>query len=212
MVIIKRLAIAAIILLGTLAMLALYHPDLRPQAPPSGEQAARVDVGGAFTMTDGQGNTVSEDILTGHYSLVFFGFTHCPDICPLTLQVIAQALDDAGPAAANVTPVFVSVDPERDTPEAVGAYAAAFHPRFIALTGTPAQVQQITKVFRVFARKAPLKDENGNDTGDYTVEHSGMIFFLNPEGHYVTHFNNGTPAEGISAYITRAAASPTVAQ
>lgn len=203
--IVKRLLIAAVILLGTLAMLALYHPALRPQATPSGDNAAggTVAIGGPFTMVDGRGAAFTDADLKGRYSLIFFGFTHCPDICPLTLQVMTDAIEQAGPAGERVTPVFISVDPERDTTEAVGSYVAAFHPRFVGLTGTPEQVAATTKAFRVFSRKAPLRDSENNETGEYTVEHSGLIFLMGPDGRYVTHFSNGTTAEEMAAYIRR---------
>lgn len=203
--IVKRLLIAAVILLGTLAMLALYHPDLRPQATPSGDASGAVAIGGPFTLTDGKGNTFTEANLEGSYSLIFFGFTHCPDICPLTLQVMSDAITQAGAAGERVTPVFVTVDPERDTVEMVGSYVAAFHPRFVGLTGTSEQIAAATKAYRVFARKAPLKDSEGKETGDYTVEHTGIIFLMNPEGRYVTHFSSGATAEEIAAYIRREA-------
>jgi protein SCO1/2 len=203
--ILKRILIAAVILLGTLAMLALYHPGLRPTATPSGDTGGTVAIGGPFTLVDGKGNAFTDADLKGKYSLIFFGFTHCPDICPLTLQVMTDAIEQAGPAGERVTPVFVSVDPERDTVEAVGAYVGAFHPRFVGLTGTPEQVEAAAKAYRVFFRKAPLKDSEGKETGEYTVEHTGIIFLMNPEGQYLTHFSSGTPAEDMTAYIRREA-------
>jgi len=203
MIVIKRLVIALLILVGTLAVLALYHPDLRPKAPPSGQGTGTVAIGGPFALVDGNGNAFTDADLKGGYSLVFFGFTHCPDICPLTLQTVGAALDLAGPAGEKVTPVFITVDPERDTAEAVGAYASAFHPRFVALTGTAEQLQTAMQSYKVFARKVPLKDAEGNDTGTYTMEHSGLIFFMDPEGGYVSHFSSDTTAEDMAAYIRR---------
>lgn len=203
--IIKRLLIGSIILLGTLAMLALYHPAFRPQATPAGDTGGVVAIGGSFSLVDGTGKPFTDADLKGRYSLVFFGFTHCPDICPLTLQTMTDAIVESGPAGERVTPVFITVDPERDTAEAVGAYVGAFHPRFVGLTGTPEQIAQATKVYRVFAQKAPLKDTDGNETGEYTVEHSGMIFFMSPEGRYLTHFSNGATAADMAAYIRREA-------
>lgn len=204
---IKRLLIALIILLGTLGVLALYHPDLRPKAPPSGQgmSTGTVAIGGPFALVDGTGRPFTDADLKGRYSLVFFGFTHCPDICPLTLQVVGAALDLAGPAGEKVTPVFITVDPARDTPEIVGGYAAAFHPRFVALTGAPEQVQAAMQSYKVFARAVPLTDAEGNATGDYTMEHSSLIFLMNPDGGYVTHFSTGASAEDIAAYIRREA-------
>lgn len=200
---IHRILIAAVILLGTLAMLALYHPDLRPRATPSGDVGGTVAIGGPFSLTDGNGNIFTDTNLKGGYSLIFFGFTHCPDICPLTLQVMADAIQQAGPAGERVTPVFITVDPERDTIEAVGSYVSAFHPRFVGLTGTPEQVAGATTAYRVFARKVPMKDTDGRDTAEYTVEHTGIIFLMDPEGRYLSHFSSGATAEDMAAYIRR---------
>ncbi|MGE4062332.1 MAG: SCO family protein [Rhodospirillaceae bacterium] len=201
--ILRRILIAAVILVGTLAMLALYHPAFRPQTTPSGDVGGSVAIGGPFNLTDGKGNAFTDADLKGSYSLIFFGFTHCPDICPLTLQVMTDAIEHSGPAGEQVTPVFVTVDPERDTVEAVGSYVSAFHPRFVGLTGTPEQVAGVTKAYRVFARKAPLKDSDGRETADYTVEHTGIIFLMDPDGRYLTHFSSGTTAEEMASYIRR---------
>ena len=201
--IIRRVLIASIILLGMLVMLALYHPAFRPQPSPTGEAAGVVAIGGPFALVDGSGNAFTETNLKGKYSLIFFGFTHCPDICPLTLQVMTDAIEQAGPAGEKVTPVFVSVDPERDTAENVSAYVGAFHPRFVGLTGTAEQVAGAAKAYRVFFRKAPLKDTEGEETGAYTVEHSGIIFFMDPDGRYIAHFSNGTSAQDMAARIRR---------
>ncbi len=201
--IVRRLLIASIILLGTFAMLALYYPGMRPQATPSGDTGGAVAIGGPFTLTDGKGNSFTEADLLGGYHLLFFGFTHCPDICPLTLQVMTEGIEQAGPAGARVTPVFISLDPERDTVEAVGAYVGAFHPRFVGLTGTLDQVAAAAKAFRVFYRKAPMKDAEGKETGEYTVEHSGLIFLMDREGKYLTHFSTGVTGRDIADYIRR---------
>ena len=200
--ILRRVLIASIILLGTFAMLALYFPGVRPQTTPSGA-VGTVAIGGPFTLVDGKGNSVTDANLKGGYHLVFFGFTHCPDICPLTLQVMTDAIEQAGPAGERVTPVFISVDPERDTVDAVDSYVGAFHPRFVGLTGTAEQVTAATKAFRVFSRKTPTLDAEGKDTGDYTVEHSGLIFLLDANGQYKTHFSTGATAKEIADYIAR---------
>ena len=150
----------------------------------------------------GQG---TEAALKGHPSAMFFGYTFCPDVCPTTLFEMTAWLDTLGPDADRLKVYFVTVDPERDTAEAVGAYVGAFHSRFVGLTGTPEQIAQATKVYRVFAQKAPLKDTDGKETGEYTVEHSGMIFFMSPEGRYLTHFSNGATAADMAAYIRREA-------
>jgi cytochrome oxidase Cu insertion factor (SCO1/SenC/PrrC family) len=196
----KRIAVAVAILAAMLLVLALYLPAFRP-TPQTGPGVGEVSIGGAFTLSDVHGNIVTESNLKGRYSLVFFGFTHCPDICPLALQVMTQALDAAGPAANKVQPVFITVDPERDTPASMAAYVASFHPRFLALTGTPEQVQGAAKSYRVYAAKAPLKDAEGKETGDYTVTHTGFIYLMDRDGRYLAHFQKDATPEDIAARL-----------
>jgi len=195
-----RIAIALTILAAMGLMLFLYMPRI---APPPANVAGQVQIGGPFTLIDSKGAAVTEAALQGHYSLIFFGFTHCPDICPLALQTVTQALTDAGPAGERALPVFISVDPERDTPEAMAAYASNFHPRLLALTGTPEQIAAVTKAYRVAAFKTPMKDANGQETGEYTVVHSSNIFVMGPDGKYHTHFDKDATAESIAAYLRK---------
>jgi protein SCO1/2 len=192
----KRVGVAAALIGAMVLILVLYHPAFRPQPPgvTQVEGAGTVSIGGPFTLRDPDGNIVTETNLKGRYSLVFFGFTHCPDICPLTLQNVTQALNDAGEAANAVQPVFITVDPERDTPEAMRAYAANFHPRLLALTGTPEQVQAAVKSYRAYAAKSPLKDAEGRETDDYTMIHTGNVYLMDRNGNYVTHFGQDATA------------------
>ncbi|MSO72554.1 MAG: SCO family protein [Rhodospirillaceae bacterium] len=180
-----------------LLVLALYLPGSPRQQSTTGATGT-VAIGGPFTLVDSKGVTVTDADLKGRYSLVFFGFTRCPDICPLVLQVVTQALELAGPAADKVQPVFISVDPERDSPEVLGAYIANFHPRFVALTGTVDQVRVATQSYRVYAAKAPLKDSEGKDTGDYTVSHTGYVYLMDRDGGYLAHFQKEATAEEIA--------------
>lgn len=182
----KRIAIAILLLGAMVLMLTVYMPD-SAQPPLQGTMQTAPLFGGAFALSDGKGNAVTEAALAGHYSLVFFGFTHCPDVCPLTLQKLTQAIEMA--PDVDVQPAFISVDPERDTPEAMARYAASFHPRLLALTGTPEQVQAAAKAYRVFYEKAPLKDAAGNPTGDYTMNHSGSVFLMDKEGRFLDRFD-----------------------
>ncbi len=202
----KRIAVA-VALLGAMALiLTLYLPGVRPQ-PQVVTGTGTVAIGGPFLLMDAKGNAVTEASLQGHYSLVFFGFTHCPDICPLTLQIITHALEEAGPAAENVQPVFITLDPERDTPEAMAAYVAAFHPRFVALTGTPEQVKTATQSYKVYAAKVPVKDGDGKDTGDYTVSHTGYVYLMDRDGKYLAHFDKDATAQDIAARLRQLSAS-----
>ncbi len=199
----KRIGTALMLLVGTLVVLVLYLPGIRPQPPAttSSTNTGTVSIGGPFTLQDTTGKTVTEADLKGRYSLVFFGFTHCPDICPLVLQNVTRALEDAGPAADQVQPVFITVDPERDTPEEMKAYAANFHPRLLAFTGTVEQVKNAQQAYKVFAAKVPLKDADGKDTGDYSVSHTGFVYLMGPDGKYVSHFDKDADAAAIAARL-----------
>lgn len=139
-------------------------------------------IGGPFTLVNQDGKTVTEKDFLGRYMLVFFGYTYCPDICPTELQVMTAALDQMGPAAKAIQPVFVSIDPERDTPEVVKSYVENFGGGLIGLTGTAEQVAQAAKAFRVYYAKA------GQDAADYKMDHSTIIYLMGPDGTFVKHF------------------------
>jgi protein SCO1/2 len=116
--------------------------------------------------------------------LVYFGYTHCPDVCPTTLLSFAKALEKLGPLAANVQPLFVTLDPERDTPEVIGEFTKAFDPRIVGLTGKASEIAAIAKDYRVFFKK--VKNDDGND---YALEHSSYVYLMSPTGRYVTLFS-----------------------
>jgi protein SCO1/2 len=196
----KRIAVAIGIMAAMVLVLTLYLPGLRPQQPSTGATGT-VAIGGPFTLTDTRGDIFTDVNLKGRYSLIFFGFTHCPDICPLTLQIITQALEAAGPAASKVQPVFITLDPERDNAEALKAYMASFDPRFVALTGTPDQVKGAEKSYRVFSAKVPIRDAEGKDTGDYAVNHSGYIYLMDRDAKYLAHFQKDADPETIAAQL-----------
>jgi protein SCO1/2 len=197
----KRLLIAVTLACGVLLALALYLPGLRPEPMVSREVSGRADIGGPFTLTDQRGEIVTSDSLKGRYALIFFGFTNCPDVCPLTLQVITQALEIAGPLGDNVVPVFITVDPARDTPEVMAAYIANFHPRFLALTGSAEAVKQAADGYRVFFRRAAAAE--GADAATYMMEHSGFSYFMGKDGALIAFFGPKTTAEDMAARIRR---------
>jgi protein SCO1/2 len=149
-------------------------------------------IGGPFALVDQNGKQVTDQDFRGRDMLVFFGFTHCPDICPAELQVMAQALDQLGDKAKKVVPIFISVDPERDTPEAMKAYVESFGPNFVGLTGSAEAVAAAAKAYRVSYSKI----ENKASPGDYSVDHSALAYLMGPDGKYLTHFAYGmTPKE-----------------
>jgi protein SCO1/2 len=133
--------------------------------------------------------------------LVFFGFTNCPDICPAELQVMAASLDELGEKADKVAPIFITLDPERDTAEAVGAYVKNFGPRFIGLSGSPQDIDRAAKAYRVAYSK--FVPEGGNAAAGYSVDHTAFVYLMGPEGEYITHFPYGTPAAKMAETLRR---------
>ena len=192
---------AAVLLIA--AALGGYAWMNRHTVAPQGSGVALV--GGPFTLTDQEGRRVTEKDFLGRYMLVFFGFTYCPDICPTELQVMTAALDAMGPVAEKIQPVFVSIDPERDTPEVMKAYVANFGPRLIGLTGTPEEIAAVAKAYRVYYAKAA----NQNAPDDYLMDHSSIIYLMGPDGSFVKHFAYTTDVERLTSELKQAiAASP----
>jgi len=133
--------------------------------------------------------------------LVFFGFTHCPDICPAELQVIAASLDELGPKAEEVVPIFVTLDPERDTPEVMADYVKNFGSRFVGLTGSAEAIAEAAKAYRVAFSKFENKDAVGDD--NYSIDHSAFVYLMGRDGEYITHFNYGAPAAKMTESLRR---------
>ncbi|MFM8747780.1 MAG: SCO family protein [Aestuariivirga sp.] len=154
-------------------------------------------VGGPFTLTDHNGRALTEKTFLGKYMLVFFGFTFCPDVCPTELQVITAALDQMGPAGDAIQPVFITIDPERDTPATLKAYVGNFHPRLIGLTGTPEQVAAAASAYRVYYAKV----SNSSSAADYLMDHSSIIYLMGPDGRFVKHMPYTTDAAKLAAEL-----------
>lgn len=156
-------------------------------------------IGGAFTLTDHDGRVVTDADYRGRFMLVFFGYTFCPDVCPTALGVVAGALDKLPPAdAARIVPIFVSVDPERDTPDTMKDYVNAFHPAMVGLTGTPEQLAPVMKAYKVYAAKAA-----GATPEHYTVDHSSILYLMGPDGRFVAHFTHGATADDLVAGLKK---------
>jgi protein SCO1 len=150
-------------------------------------------IGGPFELTDQSGQTVTEKSLQGRPTLIFFGFTHCPDVCPTSLFEMSEVLRAMGPDADRVNAYFISVDPDRDTPAAMKDYLSSFDPHLVGLTGDPEKVAKVTSEYRVYAKKVPLKD------GDYTMDHTALVYLMDRDGRFVAPFNlKRTPEEAAS--------------
>jgi cytochrome oxidase Cu insertion factor (SCO1/SenC/PrrC family) len=161
-------------------------------------------VGGPFTMVNQNGETVTEKTFLGRPMLMFFGFTFCPDICPTELQVMAQAIEQLGESGKTIQPVFVSIDPARDTPAVVKAYVENFGPQFVGLTGTPEQVDHMASTYRVFYQK----QENKADPQAYLMDHSSIIYLMGADGKFLKHFTYTTDAKALSEALRKALALP----
>jgi protein SCO1/2 len=140
-------------------------------------------VGGPFTLVDQKGNEVTDRTLLGKPTVMFFGFTHCPEVCPTTLYEMTLVLEELGEDAGNINSVFVSVDPERDTREALADYLEAFDPHIIGLTGPRDEIQRMADAYRVYFRKVPM------DGGDYTVDHTALVYLFDADGNFVNPLN-----------------------
>jgi len=189
------LGLTAIVAIG--GILAFYIARPAQEMPAV---SSSVTVGGPFTLTNQDGKTVTEADYRGRYMLVFFGYTYCPDICPTTLQTVSNAMDMLGTDADRVQPLFVSVDPARDTAEVLKAYVGHFHPRMVGLTGTPEQIESVAKEYKVYFQKV---QEEGAADDEYLMNHSSIIYLMGPEGEFVAHFTHETTADEIAAEIRK---------
>ena len=159
--------------------------------------AAAPAIGGAFKLTDQNGKTITDTDLKGHPFLVFFGFTHCPDVCPTALADISDIFDKLGPDADNVNALFVTVDPERDTPQALKDYLSSFNPRLIGVGGDADALAAVAKAYRVYYKKVPLKD------GDYTMDHTAIVYLMDKNGQFVAPFSLKRRPEEAAADLRR---------
>ena len=165
----------------------------RDPVPSAGASA----IGGPFSLIDQDGRTVTDNDLRGRPFLVFFGFTQCPDVCPTALFEISEVLGKLGPDAQRVSALFVTVDPERDTPAQMKDYLSSFNPRLVGLTGDPAAIAAVAKEYRVYVKKVPL------DNGDYTMDHTALVYLMDKYGRFVAPFNLKRSTEDAAADLRR---------
>jgi cytochrome oxidase Cu insertion factor (SCO1/SenC/PrrC family) len=146
-------------------------------------------IGGPFELTDQNGTKVTDQTFKGRLMLIYFGFTYCPDACPTALGIMSAAMDKLDGAADRVVPILITVDPERDTAQVLKDYVSNFHPRMMGLTGTKEQIAQVAKAYRVFYQKAA-----GPTPDDYLMDHTLLIYLMDGDGKYITHFGpDATP-------------------
>jgi protein SCO1 len=168
-----------------------------PTAAGGGMQLpAGMSLGGPFELVNQAGQTVTERDFAGRWLLVYFGFTYCPDICPTELGTIASALDAMGPAGESVTPILITIDPQRDTPAQLADYVSRFHPRMLGLTGTPEQVAAAARRYRVYFARVQRPDMT-----DYLMDHSSFIYLVGPDAKVRALFRPETSPEAIAAAV-----------
>ncbi len=192
--------LAMIVLLGTGLLnlapgIGVKNSVAESDAGASGEALIKAD----FTLQTAGNKTVRAKDLRGKYLLIYFGYTHCPDVCPTTLLLMSNVLSHAGAAAGKIQPVFISVDPARDTPEVAAAYAKNFGKNFLGLSGTPAQIAQAAESFKVYYSKVDDK----NSALGYGVDHSSFIYLMGPDGHYIDHFPSSDAEQEITEGVRR---------
>ena len=182
-------------LLG-IALVALLV--LRFTAPGLIEETGLADarIGGPFSLIDQDGKRRSDADFRGAFMLVYFGYTYCPDVCPTDLQAMGQALDALGPKADRIVPIFITIDPERDSVPVMKAYAANFNKRLIALTGSPAEIKAAADAYRVY-----FKRQGSPTDPDYLMDHSAIIYLMSPEGRYLANFGPGTSGKDMARAI-----------
>ena len=188
----RNIRLFAIISLAIIAII-VWTKYLNTDQTPTAAENSRALIGGAFELVNHKGEIVTDKDFLGKYMIVYFGYTYCPDVCPMDLQIMADSLGYLEPSEVEqITPVFVTIDPDRDTQEVMAEYIAFFHKDLIGLTGTTEQIDTIKKAYKVYAAKA-------DDTPDYLVDHTAYTYFMGKDGNLLQHFNHGEDPEAMAA-------------
>lgn len=190
------LSLAAIVLIGIIAADQFLKRETSGDGPV--RSSGKALVGGHFTLTDHTGKRVTEADYRGKFMLVYFGYTFCPDVCPGELQIITAALDELGEKAGLVQPLLITVDPARDSAAQLADYVTNFHPSLIGLTGTAEEIAAAAKAYRVYYKKV---EDEGGDPNAYLMDHSSIVYLMDREGEFLTHFTYGTPPDEIAKKI-----------
>jgi protein SCO1/2 len=180
----KEALIPYLLLVAAMAGGLLWHESENVPGLGRTVTSGVVQVGGPYRLTDQDGKPRSSADFPGKYQLIYFGYSFCPDVCPTTLGVISSALDKMGVDAKRIVPIFITIDPARDTPAVLKKYMAAFGPDFVGLTGSPAAIAGIEKEYRVYAKKQPIAGQSG-----YGMDHSSVIYLMGPDGRLVSFYD-----------------------
>jgi cytochrome oxidase Cu insertion factor (SCO1/SenC/PrrC family) len=196
----KRLpltVLSSLVLLAVVTAGAFWQlGEQRSQSATVAQVSQEYEFGGSFSLTDQYGMRRTDMDFRGKYMLIFFGYTYCPDVCPTTLAVEAEALDKLGARAGSIVPIFITVDPKRDTPGKLKSYLSAFNaeppssrPNFVGLTGTDEEIDKAADAYRVYYQ-AHIDGRFGGEA-DYSVDHSGNVYLMSPEGKFVAYYSQG---------------------
>ena len=191
----RLLPLIAAFLLGLILVFAVVFQFVGRSASPIGPALA--SIGGPFQLEDQNGKPFTDRDMKGRPHLVFFGYTHCPDVCPTTLFELSELIKKLGPDADRAGVIFITVDPERDTPAVMKDYLSNFDPHLRGLTGNPAAVASALRVYRVYAKKVPLKD------GDYTMDHTAVVYLMDKDGRFVAPFSLKQKPEAAADQLRR---------
>jgi protein SCO1/2 len=183
---------AAAFVVGFLALVTAVIVVIAP-----GERSGGGGIGGPFALVGQDGRKVSDKDFAGAPFLVFFGFTHCPDVCPTTLYETSEVLRALGNNAGKLHVAFITVDPDRDTPDALKNYLGSFDPRIVGLTGSQEEIDRVAKAYRAYYRKVPLKD------GSYTMDHTALVYLMDKRGNFVGSFNVKRPPQEAAKELDR---------
>ena len=192
----RFLFLGLITILAVSALITVKNNETiqRAPAPPADL------IGGEFSLLDQKAQPFSEKNIFGRYALIFFGYTYCPDVCPTVLQTISASLDLLDEVTTKIYPIFITIDPERDTPDILKSYLENFHPLITGLTGNLEQVKEVAKAYGVYYAKS----KNNNDTKeDYLMDHSGGIYLMGPDGIFITKFSHSSTPEEIAKIIKK---------
>jgi len=188
----KQAWIPYLLLAAALAGGLLWHESETVPGLGRSVITGQADVGGPFRLTDQNGKAVSDADFRGRYMLIYFGYSFCPDVCPTTLSVMAQALNKLGGEGRRVTPIFITIDPERDTPQVLGDYMKAFGPDFVGLTGSAAAIKDVEKKYRIYAVKKPL------EKGSYGMDHSSVLYLMGPDGKMISFYDEAISPDDLA--------------
>ncbi|GAB4162612.1 MAG: SCO family protein [Rickettsiaceae bacterium] len=199
----RKVTRIVIILSSVIAILSLYillTMDLqdKPLAGQGGGITEETPIGGDFTLIDQNGAEFNSDAMKGRLSLVYFGFTFCPDICPTSLQKLSNVLTTLDKYQIDVLPIFITIDPARDKPELLKEYLSHFHPKFIGLTGDEKSIKKVAELYKVFYAIAESHDKEDDK---YMIDHSSFVYLMGKDGKYMKHFYMSSTPEEIIEYI-----------